>query len=241
MKISIITPSLNQGEYINDCIESVLNQNYENFEHIIVDAVSSDSTLSVIAKYSHLKLISEKDNGPAEAINKGFKAATGDIVAWLNADDFYDENVFHTVARKFIENSKLNYLYGNLTFVDADKKILLKDKTKKVNFNSLVNCSPDIRQPCSFFKKDIINKVNYLNENLKLVFDYDLFIKLTKVTQPEYIDMNFTFYRDHAKTLTRKNVRKQSMEIFKTARSHGGKLFTPITKLVIIRLIKGEL
>lgn len=241
MKISIITPSLNQGNYIKDCIESVINQNYNNFEHIIIDGDSDDNTFEVINNYNHLRVVREKDSGPASAINKGFKLASGEIVAWLNADDYYDSNVLQKINSVFEENPKVEFVYGNLTFVNEKKNILFRDKSKSFSYDSLINKSPDIRQPSSFYKTDLIKKVKYLDEDLKIVFDYDLFIKMAKISEPFYTDENISFYRDYPDTITRKNVRKQALEIWKVSMRHGGKLISPITKLVLYRLIKGVL
>lgn len=241
LKISIITPSYNQGEFISDCIESVLAQNYVNYEHIVVDANSTDSTHEVLKNYPHLIKIIEDDDGPSSAINKGFSTATGDIIAWLNSDDYYDKNVFERINREFKNDKDIKMLYGNLTFVDEFKNVIRVDKSKKFDFYSLVNISPDIRQPCTFFKKEILESVGYLDTGLKIVFDYDLFIKLAKITDPLYVDENFSFYRDHSDTITRMNIRKQAVEIYKTSRKYGGKIISPISKLVIYRLIKGKL
>jgi len=241
MKFSIITPSLNQGEFIKDCIESVLSQNYNNFEHIIVDGGSTDNTINIIKNYSHLKLLTGSDSGPASAINRGFKVASGDILAWLNCDDYYDSNVFEKILNVFKSNLNVKFVYGNLTFVNKEKKIVKRDKTKRFNFNSLINISPDIRQPCSFYKKGLVEQVQYLNENIKIVFDLDFFIKMSKISEPYYIDENLAFYRDHDSTLTRVNIRKQGWEIYKVCRKYNAKLFTPVTRLILYRLIKGNL
>jgi len=96
--ISIVTPSLNQGRYIEQTIQSVLLQNYPNFEHIVIDGGSTDGTVEILKKYPHLKWISEKDSGQSEALNKGLKMATGDIIAWINSDDWYAEGAFNNVA-----------------------------------------------------------------------------------------------------------------------------------------------
>src|SRR5205085_4919715 len=103
VKISIITPSYNQGRFIRDTIESVLNQNYPNFEHIVIDAVSNDNTVEILKEYPHLKWISEKDKGAADAINKGMKMATGEITTWLNSDDYFEQNIFSYVEKQFQE------------------------------------------------------------------------------------------------------------------------------------------
>ncbi len=101
LKFSIVTPSLNQGRFIRDTIESVLNQNYQNFEHIVIDGGSNDDTINILKEYAHLKWTSEKDNGPTDAINKGFKLATGDIFTWLNSDDYFEKNIFKDVVKEF--------------------------------------------------------------------------------------------------------------------------------------------
>lgn len=241
MRFSVITPSLNQGRFIADCIDSVLRQDYDDIEHIIVDGGSSDETSEVLKGYSHLKIITGIDSGPANAINKGFRIASGEVLSWLNADDYYEEKVFGKLNLLFKENSDLQFLYGNLTFVDINKNILYKDKTRKFDFDSLVNTSPDIRQPCSFYRRELVVKANFLNEKIKTVFDYDLFIKMSKHTVPFYLDENLAYYRDYADTLTRKNIRIQGMEIFKISRSYGARLFSPLTKISLKRILKGKL
>lgn len=241
MKLSIITPSLNQGKFIRQCIESVLNQDYDDVEHIIIDGGSNDETHSIINEYKHLIVKIEKDSGPASAINKGFHIAKGQIIAWLNSDDYFNNKIFGKIVNTFKVNYDAEFVFGNLTFVDIDCNIIFKDKSRYFDHNSLVNISPDIRQPSSFFKADILKRVGYLNENLKIVFDYDLFIKLTELTKPLYIDENISFYRDYPETITRKNIRKQAVEIFKVSQLHGGKLLSPVSKLALKRILKGKL
>ena len=97
-RISIVTPCLNMGAFIEDAIRSVQSQAYPNFEHIIVDACSSDNTLDVLKRYPHLRWVSEKDRGQSDGLNKGFRMATGNIVGWLNADEYYLPGAFHAVA-----------------------------------------------------------------------------------------------------------------------------------------------
>ena len=101
LKISIVTPSFNQGRYIENAIRSVLDQGYDNFEHIIYDNCSTDETLEVVAKYPHVKFYSEPDEGQSDALNKGFLKATGEVIGWLNADDLYCPGTFQKVNEIF--------------------------------------------------------------------------------------------------------------------------------------------
>lgn len=116
MKISVITPSLNSGKYIERAIQSVLDQGYDNFEHIIMDGLSTDNTIEILKKYAHIKWVSEKDSGQSNAMNKGFGLSTGDIIVYLNADDHFMPNAFDLVLPHF-KNGE--------TFVVGDVNIIL--------------------------------------------------------------------------------------------------------------------
>jgi glycosyltransferase involved in cell wall biosynthesis len=226
LKISVITPTLNQGEFIKDTIDSILLQNYENIEHIIIDGGSSDNTINILKSYSHLIWISEPDKGASDAINKGLKMATGEVLTWLNSDDYYYPDVLSDVAEIFEEMKLVNFVYGNITFVNKSKEIILKEKTVNYNLKDLINNNADtIRQPCSFFRKRIIEDVGLLNEDLKCVFDYDLFIRIFRKTIPFYIDKDIVYVRDYNDTLSRKNFKKQRKEIIGVARKYGAKYY----------------
>jgi len=117
LKISVLTPSYNSGKYLERAIESVLKQNYPNVEHIVADACSTDNTLDVLKKYPHIKWVSEKDKGQSDAMNKSFLMSSGDIISYLNADDYYEADVFHTVNDFFQENNTVDFLVGDLVEV----------------------------------------------------------------------------------------------------------------------------
>lgn len=241
IKISIVTPTLNQAQYITDTIESVLNQNYKNFEHIVIDGNSNDGTLDILKSYKHIRWISEPDKGAANAINKGLKLTSGDVVTWLNSDDYYDSGVFEKVNELFSLKSELDFICGNLTYIDENKNILLEDKTHNYDLDYLINYSADVvRQPSTFFTKRLLKKTGFLDEDLKFAFDYELFIRMLKITDPYFVDKNFAFYRDYENTLTRKNLRKQSLEIFKISRKYCGKLFSKLNKQNLKKLILPE-
>jgi glycosyltransferase involved in cell wall biosynthesis len=121
MKISVLTPSYNSGAWIERAIQSVLHQDYDNIEHIVVDGGSSDNTLDILKRYDHLKWMSEKDQGQSDGMNKAFQMSTGDIIVYLNADDYFNPNVFQTVIDYFTQDKYLNILVGNLYMTSPEK------------------------------------------------------------------------------------------------------------------------
>lgn len=237
-KISIITPSYNQGKYIKDNIDSVLQQNYPNYEHIIVDGGSNDNTLQILQSYTHLNWISEPDKGPVDAINKGIAMSSGEIITWLNSDDFYPHEVLEKVANIFI-SKKVDIVVGNMKFYGSDKEyIYTSNHIKNYNLNYLIKVNSDIiTQPSTFFTKDIFIKSGGFDESLKLVWDYDLFIKMFKHSIPYFLNDVLACQRIYDNTLSRNNARKQAIEIFRVSRKNGANLTDPIMKLVLKRIL----
>lgn len=237
MKFSIITPSFNYGRFLKDNIESILSQKVD-FEHIIIDGGSTDDTLNILKSYAHIKWVSEPDKGAADAINKGLKMATGDIVSWLNTDDFYTEGALKEVEKIFSRNYDKDVLvYGRIIFVDKDKKLINEDWEPIYELNRMIKRSADLRQPASFFTKSTLDKTGLLDINLKLVFDYDFFIRLLKIAKPIYINRFLVNFRIYNETLTNSNFRLQAWEIFKVSRKYGARFYDRINLSILIKLL----
>lgn len=224
LKISIVTPSYNQGHYIEETILSVLNQNYTNFEHIIIDGGSNDNTIEILKKYNHLKWVSEKDGGQSNAINKGFSIASGDIFAWLNSDDYYEKNIFLSIMDFFSKNPECDFLYGDITYVDEKCRTLFSIEGEEINFYNLLNNPDLIRQPSFFWRREKFFEFGGVDESLNLVMDFDLFLKFTKLKTPGYIGKNLSYYRMYEKTKTVVNRREQAIEIYKVIKKHSQRL-----------------
>ena len=123
-QVSIITPTYNAEKYIQECIDSILSQDYKNIEHIVVDGGSTDDTLSILKQNTSVKYISESDDGMSDAVNKGIALAKGKWIIWLNADDYLLPNAIKLLIEKSLKKPKANFIYGNIKFVDGKNELL---------------------------------------------------------------------------------------------------------------------
>jgi glycosyltransferase involved in cell wall biosynthesis len=181
MKISIVTPSYNQGAFLEKTIKSVLDQNYPDLEYIVIDGGSTDNSIEIINKYAD-KLsyyISELDSGQSNAINKGFIRATGDILAWINSDDQYYPGVLQKIAMEFENNPSVDLIYGYHNDINEKEEVVRKGfhipfsrHTFKIGFG--------ICQPTSFWRRRIWDKCGPLDVQLHYCMDYDFYAKALK-------------------------------------------------------------
>lgn len=179
-KITVITPSYNQGQYLEQTIQSVLNQNYPNLEYLIIDGESTDHSVEVIKKYEKYLTywVSEKDQGQSHAVNKGLQKATGEIVNWLNSDDYYEPVTLHKVAEAF-RTPDVNVVCG--------RSRLFKNPDETVSFSTGTDSYPGnlaktigwarIDQPETFFRRSAVQKMGLLDTRLHYVMDRDWWIK----------------------------------------------------------------
>lgn len=186
-KISIITPSYNQGKFIERTIKSVLNQNYPNLEYIVMDGGSTDETLSILKKYQdRLTWVSKKDNGQAHAINKGLKIATGEILAYLNSDDTYQPETFATVAKYFKSHPKANFIYGEGRLIDKNDNEIGFYQSKICNHQILAKHCP-ISQPTTFWTTKVYQQIGEFNEKYQFTMDYEYWIRVSKKFKLNYL------------------------------------------------------
>lgn len=218
-KISVLTPSLNQGEFIEQNIVSVLYQDYPNFEHVVVDGGSTDDTVSILKKYPHLKWISEPDKGQSDALNKAFNIATGDIIAWLNADDLYTPGTFSLIANEFGKYKDMTniVLIGNAYACDRAgniTKIFIGNYDGFENMINLVKMWGErlkMPQPSIFFKKSIISDY-FLDETLHLAMDYDLWMRLAFICKFVKEEKVLSIMREYPDTKSMSQTAKQILE-----------------------------
>lgn len=201
--ISIVTPSFNQGKYIRETIESVLSQDCALIEYIVVDGGSSDGTLEILKEYEgRLSWISEKDRGPEDAINKGFRMAKGEILAWIASDDTYLPGAVRRAVAAFVENPGIGMVYGRAHYIDKCGKILGECPTEPFDPEYLAVCNV-VAQPSAFFTRGAFDAAGELSLELRQITDYDLWVRIARHVRPLYLPEFLSNYRlhDEAKTL----------------------------------------
>lgn len=212
-KISIITPSYNQGCYLEQTILSVLNQAYSNFEHIVIDGGSTDQTVEILKRYPHLVWVSEPDRGQADALNKGFARASGEIVGWINSDDYYREAIFTSVAASFADPAT-QWVIGNVAVQFDDGTEPKFRKSREVSRAALI-WNPDIvRQQPTFFRREALRLAGGWQPQFYMVMDFDLWMRLARLAPPLMVDEDWAYYRNHlAQKSSPANTLRQSREI----------------------------
>lgn len=227
-KISVITVSLNQGEYIEKNIKSILAQDYQNFEHIVIDGGSTDNTIKILKKYPHLKWVSEKDRGQSHAMNKGLSRATGEIIYILNSDDMGDNGAFEAVAKFFIEHPTAKVVYGNCRIIDEDGQEVKIERPDFFDLKRQLNIGNMIKQEATFFKKEIIDKVGMMNEKYRYAMDYDLWCRAAKFYRFYKIDRVLGNFRIHPTSKTFFANEEYRKEAYSVSTSNGGSRISPI-------------
>lgn len=208
-KISVVTPSFNQGQYIEATIRSVLDQGYPDLEYIVMDGGSTDNTVEILEKYSDelAYWVSEPDEGQTDALIKGFDRATGDIMCWLCSDDLYESRTLHEVAEAFLVHPDWQVVYGDSFWIDADSRPLRFKR--EIGYNRFVwmydhNYLP---QPSTFWRRGIYERVDGLDPRMKLAMDGDLWARFAEHTTLHHLPRAWSRMRYYPE---QKNLRLRS-------------------------------
>ena len=226
--VSIVTPSLNQGQFIEETIRSVLDQDYPRIEHIVADGGSTDETLAVLERHPHLIWVSEADRGQADAVNKGFAMARGEIFGWLNADDLYLPGAVST-AVDALRRTGAGFVHGAWMQIDEHGETL-RERIPAVPFDldAQLNERNAVCQPGSFFTREAFESVGGLDVSYRYAMDYELWLKLGARVPVTHVDPVLGAYRFHP---TSKTVAERSgfwAETVRASRAHGGRRFSTI-------------
>jgi glycosyltransferase involved in cell wall biosynthesis len=214
--VSIITPSYNQSTYLEQTILSVLEQDYPRVEYIVIDGASTDSSVDVIKKHAAelAYWVSEKDNGQADAINKGFAHATGDVVAWLNSDDYYLPGTISAAVKIFDENPDVVLVYGNMLAVDEHGKIFNTLNYKQLTLEDLL-CFQIIGQPAAFMRRAALDKTGGLDPSFHFLLDHHLWIRIAQQGRILHVSQSWAAARYHAQAKNRAKAAEFGYEAFR--------------------------
>lgn len=233
-KISVITISYNQAQYLEDTLRSVIGQGYPNLEYIVMDGGSTDGSVEIIKKYEkHLAhWQSEKDDGQSAAINAGFRRATGDIIAWLNSDDQYLPGTLHFIANQFIKTGVLEdkIIYGHCVDIYESPKSIAKSKDLrrlvKISDIELVHF---MTQPACFWTLNVWKKIGELDENLRYGMDWEWFIRSNRAgISFEFVDRFLSVNRVHESRKTTLGGNKRTLELANIYGKYHGEIFKNI-------------
>lgn len=188
LKISIVTITLNRREFLLKAIESVLAQNYANFEHIIIDGGSTDGTVEMLKRFPHLIWISEPDSGQADAMNKGVRRITGDVFAWLNSDDTYPVDTFSKVASYLTDWPNVAMIYGRCNLVNQQGHLIGRTRMHDFDLRRMLLGFNNINTPAVFVRASALKDAGDFDISLRATYDVDMWIRIAEKFRVRAVD-----------------------------------------------------
>jgi glycosyltransferase involved in cell wall biosynthesis len=203
LKVSIVIPTLNQGKFIKECIDSILCQSYPDIEIFVVDGGSVDGTLNILGSYgSKIRWLSEKDNGQTNAINKGMRLIVGEICGFINSDDILFPDSIETVVNVFLHTNAL-WVTGDYQIINCQGRIiqspivLYKRFLRHFSSKTMISLANYIVQPSTFWRKEIFEKIGFFDESYSFVMDYDFWMRAFEIEKPLIIHKLLSSFRIH--------------------------------------------
>ena len=208
-RITIITPSFQQAEFLDQTIESVLSQNIEDLEYLIADGGSSDGSVDIIRRHENRLTwwISEKDSGQSDAVNKGLQHATGDIIGWINSDDYFLPGTLSFVQEYFASHPEIGLIFGDLLAVDENSKPINLIRYGSWELADLLRFEV-IGQPSVFFRRSLLDQSGLLDTSFDLLMDLQFWLKIASFTRVKYVAKTLAAARYHSKA---KNMSKGAL------------------------------
>ena len=203
-KISVVTPSFNQAEYLERTLRSVLDQGYPNLEYLVIDGGSTDGSVEIIRRYADRLAfwVSEPDRGQTDAINKGLRRATGEWVAWQNSDDIYYPGAFHNLAATAAKYPQASLIIGDMMLIDENDRPLRDIRYVKPSYRALLAEGMLLANQATFWRRNVQEQVGLLNEGFHCSFDYDWFLRLAQHAEGVHVDRIWGALRLHGESKT---------------------------------------
>lgn len=239
--LSVVTPSLNSEQFIEDAIQSVLRQPDARVEHIIVDGTSNDRTISIVKQYSEVQWISEPDGGQSDAINKGFLRANGDLVGWLNADDYYLPGGLAAIARAAQEHPEADVIYGDCVFVDSGGKIVRSKVEHGFDRSVLLYFGCYIPSTSTFFRRRVIEAGMLLDCDYRVCMDFEYFARLAHAGfRFHYLPRFIAAFRWHGGNISLKQSRRRAEERLRVQQEFGNREYSESTLRLLGHLYRAK-
>jgi glycosyltransferase involved in cell wall biosynthesis len=211
--ISVITPSFNSAAYLEDAILSVKRQTGTAIEHIVIDGGSTDGSLDVLHRYAHLRWISEPDRGQSDAINKGFRVARGELVGWLNGDDYYLPKSLEAIARVALAHPEADIIHGDCIFVDESGRIMRSKVEHEFDEEILLYFGCYIPSTATFFRRRLIERGLLLDCQYRVAMDFEYFARLARLGCIfHYVPRFIAAFRWHSNNISLQNLERKAQE-----------------------------
>jgi glycosyltransferase involved in cell wall biosynthesis len=238
--VSIVTPSFNQARYIEATMQSVFAQDYPRIEYMVVDGGSNDGTVDLIKKHEDKIAwwVSEKDKGQTDAINRGFERANGEILAWLNSDDTYEQGAVSAAVKFLQEHPEVGLVYGDCNFINEEGRVIGRFNSAQTDHRLLRRGYVHIPQQTAFFRAGLWRQVGPLDPSFYFAMDYDLWTRIAARSEIKYVPQTWANFRLHTSGKTIAADDRCWPEMIRVHYRDGGSFFsTIVAKYYIRRLI----
>ena len=227
--MSIITPSFNQAAFVEQTLRSVVDEGYPDLDYLVMDGGSTDGTVDILGRYDdRLRWVSRPDGGQAAALNTGFADTTGEIVGWINSDDYYAPGALHAAGQVFAEHPEVQWLYGRCPIVDREghetRSLVTHYKEfwmRRYLYERLL-IENFINQPTVFFRRSLLERIGPIDATMHNAFDYHLFLRMAEKARPYFLDRVQAYFRVYSDAKTSSNYARSFREEADAARRVAG-------------------
>lgn len=241
--VSTITPTFNSAKYLEECLESVLRQDYPNTEHVLVDGCSTDGTLDILRKYhkkypERVYYISEKDKGACDAVTKGLKMAKGTIFGFLGSDDTYPLGAIAKVIKAFKKYPEAGLVYGNCNVINGQGQFTHTAYAQDFDLEESIHTFCRMFTPAIFYKKEVVDKIGYMDGSINAC-DYDFVLRAGKFFKFQRIDESLANFRMHKDSVTcsKTAVYMYAWQNFKVAHRYGATLYGARARNLVVTFL----